>query len=155
MSPIRHLYSYTHSGISCPKCIPNPIFACSCMYAFCLEMILNAYTDGWCCPHSVSFQYKILYAWADSNGFWCTHLGPEVPEWVYTLFWCKIVSCWENFLSSVRDRQNPSPQLCVDACLSWELQFEASQNKVTSATHQLVEGLVNNSHCFKLISFRE
>ncbi len=35
--------------------------------------------------NSGSFQYKCTYAWADNNRIWCTHLGEEVPEWVYAL----------------------------------------------------------------------
>ena len=37
------------------------------------------------------FNTKCIYAWTSNNEIWCTHLGQEVPKWVYALFWCKTV----------------------------------------------------------------
>ena len=37
------------------------------------------------------FNTKCIHAWGNNNRIWCMHLGQEVPEWVYALFWCKTV----------------------------------------------------------------
>ncbi len=56
---------YTHSGTSCRKCV---------------HQILLLFPHA--TPHTILLR------------FWCTHLEPEVPEWVYALFWCKTVIHW-------------------------------------------------------------
>ncbi len=69
---------------------PNSVVDCSCIYAFWLQLVLNAYTR---CTHWVSnytSQPKCIHASADNNRV-CIE---EVPKLVYTFWICKPVLLW-------------------------------------------------------------
>ncbi len=82
--------------------LPTPFVVCSCMYAYLLQLDLNAYTWYTHWVSNCNSQAKCIYAWANNkriwhneymhHQIWYTHWGQEVPQWVYAFWKCKPVN---------------------------------------------------------------
>ena len=93
LTPEKGVHSFRYFRLQMHT--PNSIVDCSCMYAFCVRMRLIC---GGVRIQS-HFNTKCIHARGNNNMIWCTHLGQEVPEWVYALFWCKTVN---GLISKIR-----------------------------------------------------
>ncbi len=84
--------AYTHSGTSGSKCVNQNLLLTAHAYMHFVwkwDWMRTPICGG---IHIQShFNTKCIHAWGNNNRIWCTHLGQEVPEWVYSLFWCKAV----------------------------------------------------------------